>query len=225
VQPDIVAWLASDHGFFVQVGVFVLLVLGGLGLPIPEDIPILLGGVAAAKNIVQIRTMFLICYLGVMVGDQIMFFIGYHFGQRLLDAGTRSRFFPAITQNKVNEVRDGLRKRRLLFIFMARHLFPIRSVTFIAAGALRIPYFEFLAADAIAAFVSVGVVLFIGHWLGQRVTPEMVQHFAHAANFYIVLGVLIIVLALLLHFRLKHKSPRNETSAAQNQEDKTANGY
>ncbi len=184
-----------------------MLLLGGLGFPIPEDIPILLSGVASSKGIVQPQFIFLTCYVGVLLADQIVFFIGYLFGPKMLAAGTRSRFFPAITEAKVEEVRNGLRKKRLLYIFVSRHLFPVRSLTFITAGALRIPYLEFLLADALAALISVTVVMGIGYYLGEQLSPEVVQHLVSDAHYYVSgLVVLIVVVWLLRYF---YKSARS----------------
>ncbi|MCB0343761.1 MAG: DedA family protein [Bdellovibrionales bacterium] len=202
-MDELGAWLASDNGFVVHAGVFIMLLLGGIGFPIPEDIPLILGGVAIAQKIAPLTTMFLVCYVGVMAGDQTMFFIGHRYGQRLLDAGARSRFFPAITDEKVAEIREGLRKRRLLYIFIGRHLFPIRSATFVCAGALRVPFFEFLLADAIAALVSVTLMMSIGWWLGDHLTPETVEHLVEQAHFYIIALVLICAFAYYLRRQMK----------------------
>lgn len=202
MNPEVLQWLASDNGQVVHITVFMLLVVGGLGFPVPEDIPILLGGVAAANNIVSYQSIFLICYLGVMLGDQIMFFIGHRYGQRILSAGTKSPFFPSITEDKVNEVREGLRKRRLLYIFIARHLFPIRSVTFVVAGALHIPFVEFFIADAFAAFISVGVMVGLGALLGETLSAETITHLAKQAHYYIIGIVVLLALGYLMNKRI-----------------------
>ncbi|MCC6221478.1 MAG: DedA family protein [Deltaproteobacteria bacterium] len=202
---NIIQWLASDNGLVVHLSIFGLLVLGGMGFPIPEDIPLIVAGVAASKKIVHLPTVFATCYLGVMLGDQIMFFIGHFFGQRLILAGTKSRFFPSITADKLDEIREGLRKRRLLYIFVARHLFPIRSMTFITAGALRVPYFEFLAADAIAGLVSVGVMTSIGFVIGESLTIDRIQHIAEQAHLYLfgIIAIILMLYALHAYIRLK----------------------
>lgn len=210
------AWLASDNGLVVHAGVFLMLLLGGIGFPIPEDIPLILAGVAIGQDIVPISTMFVVCYIGVMAGDQTMFFIGHRYGQRLLDAGAKSRFFPAITEEKVAEIREGLRKRRLLYIFIGRHLFPIRSATFVCAGALRVPFLEFLVADALAALVSVSIMMSLGWWLGDSLTPETIRHFVDAAHFYIAALVVVCLAVWYLRRRTRRSRPaRTETISAE----------
>lgn len=184
-------WLAHDDGFYVHVAVFALLILGGLGFPIPEDIPLALGGVAAAKGIVSLPRVFVTCYVGVLVADQILFLVGYYFGKPILNASTRSRFLPSVTEEKVEELREGLRKRRLLYIFVGRHLFPVRSATFLTAGALRIPYLEFLISDAIAAVLSVSIVVGIGYFLGERLTQQVLDSVLPNAGYYITAILLI----------------------------------
>ena len=204
MEHEIVAWLASDNGLVVHVAIFVMLLLGGLGLPIPEDIPIIFGGVAAAKHIVSLPNVLLTCYVGVVMADQMVYAIGYHFGNKLLSAGTKSRFFPSITEERVNEIREGLRRRRFVYIFIGRHLFPLRTATFITAGALRIRFIDFFVADLIAALVSVPIILAIGHTIGRNLEPEMLTQFAEDLNWYIS-GIVIIGLIIYLIRRIRKK--------------------
>jgi membrane protein DedA with SNARE-associated domain len=206
VESAIVDWLASNSGYRIHVVVFILLVLGGFGFPIPEDIPILIGGALAAQEIVYLQAIFVTCYTGVLLADQVVYFAGYWFGPRLLNAGTKSKFLPSLTEEKVNRVREGIRKRRLVYIFLGRHLFPLRSVTFLCAGALRVPFIEFFIADAIAALVSVSVVLALGYWLGTTLSPEVISHIAHQAHEYIILIVAIVVLIFLVRRMLYSRS-------------------
>ena len=204
---DFISWLSSDNGLVVHTGVFILLILGGFGFPIPEDIPIILSGVAASKNIVDIRLAFIVCYLGVVLSDQVMFLGGYLFGPKLMNAGSKIPMFRSVTPEKMEEIRDGLRKRQLFYIFLARHLFPLRSVTFLSAGALRVPFLEFLLADAFAGLVSVTIVLGLGYLLGERLTPPVVHHLVDQAHYYILLFVLLCLVGWLISRRFRRQKP------------------
>ncbi len=195
--------LSSDDGLWVQVGIFVALVLGGLGLPIPEDIPLVLAGAAAAKRVLSIQSAFFTAYFGVLIADQLIFLVGFFFGQRLLDAGTRSPWFPAITEERVEVVRDGLRRKRLIYIFIGRHLFPVRTVTFITAGALRIPFLEFLIADAVAALVSTSMMVSLGYFLGSTLTAESLQTITHQLHFWFGAAVFVGLIAYLIYLLIR----------------------
>jgi len=147
MEQELFTYLSSDNGFVVQLGIFITLILGGVGFPVPEDIPILIAGVISARGLLSLQVMFLTCYIGVLIADQFVYWIGFFFGKKVLELGTKSKYFKLMTAERVEEVRNGLREKRLLYIFIGRHLFPIRSATFLTAGSLRIPYLEFLVAD------------------------------------------------------------------------------
>ena len=204
---DFISWLSSDNGLAVHAGIFIMLILGGFGFPIPEDIPIILGGVAASKNIVDLRAVFLVCYLGVLLSDQVMFLGGYWFGPKLMSAGSKMPMFRHVTPERMDEIRDGLLRRQLFYIFLARHLFPLRSVTFLTAGALRVPFFEFFLADAFAGLVSVSIILGLGYLLGERLTPPVVQHLVDRAHYYILLFVLLCTVGWLISRRFRKVRP------------------
>lgn len=178
--------------------VFIFLILGGLGFPIPEEFPLIIGGMAAASATASIQLMFVVCYLGVLIGDQTMYLFGRLFGHKLLRAGTKSSLFPSITEERVNEVREGLRKKRLLYLFIGRHFFFLRSVTFLVAGSLRVPFFEFLAADAAAALCSVGIFVGLGYFVGNQIAPEVITKIAHQATFYLVIALCLGAVVYLL---------------------------
>ncbi len=168
--------------------IFILLVLGGLGFPMPEEIPLFLGGMSAANNTEPLELLFLVCYLGVLIGDQTMYLFGYFFGQKILQVGTESTFLPAVTPERVDAVREGLRRRRLVCLFIGRHLFLLRSVTFVVAGSLRLPPLEFFAADAVAALFSVSIFMALGYWLGAHMSPELFSKYAHDVSIWLTVA-------------------------------------
>ena len=206
MEQDLIFFFGEEQGLKVHLSIFVLLLLGGLGFPIPEDLPIIFGGIAASKNQVFFEAMLVTCYVGVLIGDQTMFFFGHFFGHKLVLAGKKSSIFPWITPEKVKRVRDGLRQRRLSYIFISRHLFPIRSVMFITAGALRIPFLEFFIADAIAALVSVTIMLCFGYFIGSQLTEQRIEHIIHSLHTYILLGVIIFLMSYILHNKFRKKN-------------------
>ena len=205
-------WISSDNGLVVHISIFGLLLLGGFGFPIPEDVPLLLAGIASSQGIVSIELIWITCYVGVMAADLLLYFAGYFFGGKILEAGTRSKFFPAITEKSIERIRNGLRKRRLTIIFIGRHLFPVRTVTFLTTGALKVPFLEFLLADGIAALVSVTIVVSLGYYLGGQLTPEVISHFIQQAHVYVSVFLIFLVLYYMARWRRKN---REQAAAAE----------
>jgi membrane protein DedA with SNARE-associated domain len=204
-------WLASDNGWVVYSTVLGTLLLIGIGLPIPEDLILLLAGIAAYNKIVSVQGIFIVCYCGVLAGDIIMYFIGYFFGRKLLYAGTKARFFSALNLKRIAEIKRSLRKRRMVVVFAARHLFPIRSATFVAAGTLRIPFWEFILADGLAALLRVSVLLYLGHFLAETVSMETLEYLVSQAHFNIILAVALIAIGYFIKWRRKKAAIRTST--------------
>ncbi len=202
--PDFASLLGSDNGAFLHWCVFISLILGGLGLPIPEDLPVLLAGIVIAKGVVPMTSMAFVCYAGVIIADLMIYGIGYKLGPRIVSFGTKSPFLPSVTSERVEKIREALRKRRFMCILIGRHLFPIRSVTFLTAGALRVPFLEFLISDLIAGFISVALMLSLGMYLGEQITPELFNYVGEELHFIaIALSVVIIFFSTYYYFRMK----------------------
>jgi membrane protein DedA with SNARE-associated domain len=129
--------------FFIEYGyfaVFAVLILCGLGLPIPEDITLVAGGIIsslscpadmpildALSKCHQVHVMFFVSMLGVLMGDSMMFFLGRTFGERIL----KTRFFARIIPPKRYQwIQEKFEKFGVLFIFAARFMPGLRSPLF-----------------------------------------------------------------------------------------------
>ncbi|NDC38992.1 MAG: DedA family protein [Proteobacteria bacterium] len=154
-------WLLAQSGAVIYLSLAFMLAGGALGLPIPEDIPLLLGGILIQIGKTDLTLTFLVCYVSVVAGDLFIFSIGRYFGPKIF----KLRWFESReTKTRLKRIRLGLERRSVLMIFIARHLFYVRTLTFLSCGALRMRYSRFLVADALAALISVPLMLIIGYF-------------------------------------------------------------
>jgi len=80
--------LQSLVNFFQSYGyisVFTVLLLCGFGLPVPEDISLVAGGIIAGLGYANVHLMFAIALAGVLIGDSTMYNLGRIFGERVLN--------------------------------------------------------------------------------------------------------------------------------------------
>src|SRR5215470_1691289 len=70
---------------FTYVGVFVTLFCAGLGLPIPEEVPVVAAGVLSQEEVVRWWIALPVSILGVLSGDIVLYWIGHHWGERVLE--------------------------------------------------------------------------------------------------------------------------------------------
>lgn len=195
-------WLFTlDHpAGVIYLILFFLLMAGAVGFPVPEDLPLLAGGVFVHHGAIDWRWGFLTCYLGVLSGDLVIFLIGKRLGPSLFEKRWfKSRFPP----RKVKAIRVKLERRSLITIFVARHLFYLRTATFLTCGAVKMRLSRFLLADAIAALISVPLMMFLGFKFSEQLdTARDVAHLITEISLVIVIFLAIAYLFYL--YRKKH---------------------
>ena len=67
------------------LGILGLLLLGSLGVRIPEEAPIISAGVLSQAGYAQWWLALPVCLLGVLSGDVILYWVGHHWGEHVLD--------------------------------------------------------------------------------------------------------------------------------------------
>ena len=58
---------------FPYIGIFALLILGGIGLPFPEDATLLLSGILVAQEVIEPVHAILVIYAGLLLTDFVLY--------------------------------------------------------------------------------------------------------------------------------------------------------
>jgi membrane protein DedA with SNARE-associated domain len=201
--------LLGGHSLHVGYAfVFVVLVLCGFGLPMPEDVVLVTGGVLAwlASDLESatfgtmladrgLLVMVAVGLCGILAGDSIIFLAGRSFGARVADFRPLRR---VITPEKLEKVEKLMRRRGNVVVVIARFLPGLRAPTYFTAGHARLPYWEFLLFDGAAALISAPLWVCIGFYFGSNI--EEAARFAGRFSHYILIAVAVVLLALLLRW-------------------------
>ena len=174
---DMLAVLSLDQvqGWVEAGGYLVILLLllsCGLGLPLPEDIPLILSGALAARGQMNLAMASAACWLGIIGGDCILYFMARKYGMGI----TRVPFVGRhITLERVNRV-GRLFDRYGMWVVAGCRLFAgVRAAMVVAAGVTRYSFLKFIIADGLAALVSGGLFIALGWWFGSRLPWLMSQ--------------------------------------------------
>lgn len=151
---------------FTYAGLFLVLVLCGLGLPVPEDLALLTGGFLVHRGITQYPTTLAVSFVGVVAGDNSLFFLGRRFGTNLLKylEFVRPRTLPRIERLKRFMDRHGP-----MAIFYARFLAGMRALVYVIAGSTGVSPRRFVVYDALGALISVPLAVSIGYFFGDQI--------------------------------------------------------
>jgi membrane protein DedA with SNARE-associated domain len=139
---------------FTYLGLFLVLFVAGLGVPIPEEVPILASGVLAREGVVRWWLMLPVCVLGVLSGDVALYWIGHHWGERVL-AWRPVRW--VLSREREEALKAAYGRHGVKIVFTARHVMGLRAAAFLTAGIAHIPFGRFLTADAVGALIGVPV--------------------------------------------------------------------
>lgn len=151
----------------LYLSLFAVLVVCGLGLPLPEEMIFLAAGYAGRKLGADPLLLCLSGFCGVMVGDLVPYAIGRHFGSRLL----RARWFARICPEVVRTHAEGFfRRRGASAIFLARFVAGLRTPVFMLAGALGTPLPAFVFWDGLGAALSCPACILLAYQVGPAAT-------------------------------------------------------
>lgn len=203
--------LVQMGGQTLQFGcafVFLALLLCGFGLPMPEDIILVAGGIIAWKasplhesagqaslqgmlGDQGLLWMVAAGLAGILAGDLVIFLAGRRFGARVADFRPLRRI---VSPAKLEQVEKLMRRRGDLVVVIARYLPGLRAPTYFTAGHARMPVWEFLLLDGLAALVSAPVWVCLGFYFGSDI--EAAARKATEFGHYIMAAVAVVLLAL-----------------------------
>jgi len=189
---------------FPYVGLFVLLVLGGIGFPFPEDTTLFLCGFLISTKVVKLIPALLVVYSGLLSTDFFLHFVGRKYGRNIV---THKKFQKILSPERLAMLEDKFNKRGVLLILVGRHLVGLRAQIFIVSGVMRMSALKFLITDAISSLVTIALMVGAGYVGGNslQILRKNISRIEH-----IVILLIIVLLAIYLPFRyVKYKGDKN----------------
>ncbi len=159
--------LLLEHGYLAVFGV---LLLCGLGLPIPEEITLVGAGVIVFEGKAQLVPMMMLTVVGILAGDSILFWLGRRYGPRLLE---RKLFRKLLHAERMAKVQAQFDAHALKVVFFARFVAGVRACVYFSAGTLGMKYRTFLVLDLAGALLSAPVSVWLGYHFGDTIETAM----------------------------------------------------
>lgn len=188
---------------YSYIAVFGVLLLCGIGLPVPEEITLIAAGVAVYEGKAELVTMTIITIVGILAGDSILFYWGHRYGGALLQKPFVARLLHVERMNKVRREFD---RHGTKSVFFGRFFAGIRGLVYFTAGTLGMRYRTFLLLDLLGALLSAPISV----WLGFKFGAEIERLLGYVKQFD---RALLIVLALLILYLLVRRGGGDKSSA------------
>ena len=202
--------LVAFFGEYGYIAVFACLILCGLGVPVPEDITLVSGGVISGLALANPHIMCAIGLTGVLAGDSTMFLAGRIFGYRV----QRLKFFrKVVSPQRFSQIQRKFKKHGLGLLFVARFLPGLRSPIYLVAGmSHRISYITFIVMDGLAALISVPVWIYLGYFFADNL--DILMEYVHDVQkaIFLALGLLAVIIAVIYFKKKFHSKMQDEKS-------------
>jgi membrane protein DedA with SNARE-associated domain len=194
-----------EHGsYFVLFG---LLFACGLGLPLPEDIPLLIAGALVARGKMSLALAAIAAWFGIIGGDCVLYHLGKTFGLEVKRLPMIGRH---LQQKRLDQVHGLFERYGVWVVAVGRMFAGIRGAMVVVAGVIRFTFWKFLVADGLAAVVSGGLFLALGYAFGSRM-DWLLQHVEKGKKWAMLVAVVLaIVGGLWIYLHRREPAPEEQ---------------
>lgn len=192
---SIQGWM-QDAFYPVLLGV---LVIASLGIPIPEDIPLIAAGVLLKlqPGIASWHGTIAVALLGIMSGDLILYTMGRLWGPGVV---THRYVRRLLTPKRFVTLSGKFHRHGVWMVFFGRFVVGIRAAMCLTAGATRYPYWRFFLADFSGALLSVPFFVALGWWFAGMI-PTLRAYLSGVQLAIVAVIVLALVGVVVLYIR------------------------
>ncbi len=186
---DVTDWI--EHGSYA--GLFIAMVLTGIGLPVPEEAFVILAGVFSHQGVLRTPLLaWAACLSGALIGDLATYGLGRHFGHNVI------REHPIIakhlTPDRERHLEMLIRRHGIKVFIVSRFLVGVRSSVYLTAGILRVPLTWFLIVDSVCATTVVSLFFGLSYFFADRI--QAWWHLIRQAEIALTIGLVLSIVAI-----------------------------
>jgi membrane protein DedA with SNARE-associated domain len=192
------AELLAHWGYFA---VFVAVILGNIGFPVPEETILALGGYMAQRGALSLDIVMTIGIVSAVTGDGIGYWLGRRYGRRAIERYGR---WVHITPARLDQVRAFVACHGAWAVFCARFVAGLRFLAGPLAGATGLRPLAFAAGNVLGACLFVPIVVGLGYLFGRTFGDDierLVRRVEHVALGVALVLALVLVIARVVRAR------------------------
>src|SRR6516165_5462988 len=184
--------LITDWGY---AGIFLVVILGNIGLPVPEETVLAAAGYLVWSGRLHLFPVLIVGLASAVIGDNVGYWLGRRYGRAIVERYAHWLLKPG----RVVLAESFVRRYGALAVCVARFVGGFRFLAGPLAGAVGLRFTSFLRGNLLGALLfvpyAVGIGYAIGYGLGPRVAE--VQHalggIAHVVLILPITGVVLLV--------------------------------
>jgi membrane protein DedA with SNARE-associated domain len=200
-MPDLTPFIAQ----WGYAAIFLIVILGNVGLPVPEETILTLAGYLIWQGRLEPIPVVLTAITSAVLGDNIAYWLGRRYGRIAL---TR---FLKIGPERIERMQRLVLRYGMLAVFFARFVAGLRFMAGPLAGSTGLSPLRFFVANLLGGIVyvpiAVGAGYAVGYGLGDRI--EGLRRFTGGAEHVLLAAIAVAAVALWLwRVRARRAHPR-----------------
>jgi membrane protein DedA with SNARE-associated domain len=185
---------------FTYPAMVVVLSAAGLGVPISEDLVLLIGGALAAQGVTAYWPTLAAGYFGVILGDLLI----HHWGGRLGPRAYEHKLVRRVmSEEREEQLRGHFARHGFWTIVVGRHTPGLRAPIFFLSGASGVGFWKFLIADVLSAAVTVPLVVTLGYFFGEHLND--IRRLLHKVEWGVAVAAVLAVITYLTFRRRRRR--------------------
>src|SRR5262245_45473733 len=197
-MPDLTP-LISQWGY---AAIFLIVVLGNAGLPVPEETVLTVAGYLVWQRRLAFFPVLAVAISSAVIGDNIAYWLGRRYGRRIIARVAK------LKPERVARIETFVRRYGMLAVFAARFVAGLRFLAGPLAGITGLSPLRFFAANLLGAAVYVPVAVAagyaVGYGLGDRV--EQLRRLAGDTENALLVGAIAVVVAVWLWLVIRSRA-------------------
>jgi membrane protein DedA with SNARE-associated domain len=196
-------------GHWGYLAIFAVIVLGNVGVPVPEEAVLAVAGLLVWKKELWLTAVLIIGILSAVLGDNFGYWAGRIYGRARIERYGQKLF---ITSERLDAMQRFVNRYGQVAVFLARFIPGIRFMAGPLSGIAGMPFGRFFFANLAGATVYVPVIVALGYALGLGFAQYIYQfeHFLSEAE-HILVGTILTATLLSVGWRVFkfYRSHRN----------------
>ena len=190
-MQTIYAWLTQ----YSYPALFTLLMLGVVGLPIPDETLLTFCGYLIYTGRMHFGFAFLAGFFGSVCGISLSYFIGLRFGRLLL---LRYGKFVHLTPARIQLIEQQFERFGPGLLTVGYFMPGVRHFTAVVAGMSGLRLFRFAAFAYLGAALWIATFLSLGFFVGERW-----QHTTELVHRYLLMAMAVLIGGLVLFWLIR----------------------
>ena len=187
---DSIIVLIKEYGY---VGLFFWLWLGGLGMPVPNEVIVMTVGFSTARGILLPIQTFIITYMGIIASVTTSYSVGRFLGKPLVSRLQRRKR----ANRHIEKALSLIEKYHSFSLFISYFIPGVRNVMPFLFGFSKLPFRNLVLYSYSAVFLFISIFFTLGYLFGDQI--EQIYRYDKeslviiSALFFVVITVRIVV--------------------------------